>query len=267
MGIIIAVVIVLLVLLFILSMFVTWVIIANSSYSYNRLFPGKAYVLGGRTYTFPNTSITGPPFMLTDRYFTALRGLLKQTTELMNSLNIDYWITGGTLLGSVRNTSLPMPFDDDVDIAVRFSQRDFLFSSEFKDKARAHGLRVLQVIATDTKRANAIGSCIRLQFNDVHANHQTLDIFFWQTEGDVVYKLDGWAGKSLVRNPNETFETKHVFPIQKNIQIDGMIVNMPRMPEKLLKKQYGDDVLTKTYIRPRLLGHLFVFKLFGWVFY
>jgi lipopolysaccharide cholinephosphotransferase len=51
-----------------------------------------------------------------------LVGLLCKLDELAAEVNVEYWIDGGTLLGSVRNQAV-IPWDDDVDVGML--RRDF----------------------------------------------------------------------------------------------------------------------------------------------
>ena len=43
--------------------------------------------------------------------------LFKQSIKIMEDNNIEYWIIGGTLLGSIRDKGL-ISWDDDTDIAI-----------------------------------------------------------------------------------------------------------------------------------------------------
>tara|TARA_R110000803_G_scaffold105359_1_gene173566 strand:- start:55 stop:633 length:579 start_codon:yes stop_codon:yes gene_type:complete len=59
--------------------------------------------------------------------------LFSQLTNLLND-NIDYWLTGGTLLGAVRCGGM-IPCDDDIDIMIPVSQKNSfieLCDSKFK---------------------------------------------------------------------------------------------------------------------------------------
>ena len=47
----------------------------------------------------------------------SLNNVLKETIDVFHRNNLTYWITGGTLLGAVRDKGT-VPWDDDADIAI-----------------------------------------------------------------------------------------------------------------------------------------------------
>ena len=49
--------------------------------------------------------------------------LLKKTTLILDNLNIQYWLEGGTLLGALRDQKL-IPWDHDLDLGIKFSNNE-----------------------------------------------------------------------------------------------------------------------------------------------
>jgi len=234
-----------------------WLIIANSHYSNKLLKPNDVYKVENRTYQFPNVETIGPTYLLKESYIRHLRELLSRTSHLMKTLNIDWWVTGGTLIGVVQFKAIPMPFDDDVDIGVDDDYRKYLFSDMFVQKANDAGLKVLYVQAASSVWAERTGACVRLQ---LPTSPETLDIFFWKktSDGKKVMKLDGWARDgTVVYNQKEQFAFTDVYPLQKNVQIDDMVINLVQNPLNVLIQQYGHKVLDRVIARSLYVSHLF----------
>lgn len=236
-------------------LFFTWIIVSNSHFTWKLLQPGRPYQIDGRHYIFPNLPCIGPSYLLKDSFVRTLRLLLRKTSELLNALHIEWWVTGGTLMGIKKCGTVPFPFDDDVDIGVDDQKhRTFMFSQQFVDAAKQHHLEVVYIRRSSSRSADRTGACVRLQLPK-HA--ATLDIFFWRTIDAKVIKLDGWSGANLVFNAKEQFRFEDVYPIHHNQDIDEMKINMPNNPIALLKQQYGEGVLNQLYVRTSTVSHLF----------
>lgn len=236
-----------------------WIYVSNSHYSFVLLKPGHNYTVGGRKYTFPNLESTGPVYLLKDEHIEELRELLRRTSGLLEEFKIQWWLTGGSLIGAERHGAIPMPFDDDIDIGVCDSNREFLYGEDFGNvAARSHNLQVIYLKGSSSKKANATGASVRLQLPGKFA---TLDIFFWRTvdNNTRVIKLDGWSSKdSVIFNQKEQFNYCDVFPIKAK-KIDEINVFVANNPQALLEQQYGKTVMTKIFARSAAVSHLFPF--------
>ncbi len=241
-----------------------WIIVSNSHYTWTLLKPNQNYMIHGRKYTFPNLETTGPTYLLHDNYISELRKLLTFTSSTLKDLQIDWWLTGGSLMGAVKHSAIPMPFDDDVDIGVDDSHRALLFSETFVHAAEKHNLQVIFLVGASSKNANRTGACVRLQLLKCHS---TLDIFFWKKveNNKRVIKLDGWSmfKPDGVYNEKEQFLIDDVYPLQKSVEVDDMLINLPNQPKNLLVQQYGASVMTQIIARSTAVSHLFPFLVLG----
>lgn len=72
---------------------------------------------------------------------------LSKLTWLLNKHGIEYWLEGGTLLGTYRHGKF-IPWDDDVDITIPIKYHSALFNS-VKPDANQHGITVLESWLSD----------------------------------------------------------------------------------------------------------------------
>lgn len=250
-----------LLLLLLLAVTLSWIIIAHENYTGEELLPGSIYRVSGRTYVFPNLPTQGHPYKLKDNVIEALRRLYTATTRYLDHRGIEWFVTGGTLLGVERHRTLPMPFDDDIDLGVDFSFRDTLFDEHVLTETKEFGIRPIYLFANGPKAADRHGSAVRFQLLD-GPDDVTLDIFFWYDNKDEGYvaKLDGWGRNGeLVESRQERFPRQYVYPLQTK-QVDGLRVRMAAEPQQVLKQQYSDNVMHSIVARPLMLSHAFPYR-------
>lgn len=236
-----------------------WVAISRSCYSTTKIKPGMSYSVGNRQYTFPNIQLHGAAYKLEDSYIEQQRWLFRKTSEVLTDLGVEFWPTGGTLLGIQRQATIPAHYDDDIDIGVLLKHKKLLFSSEFTRACEARGLRTVYLVTNNENRADVHGGAVRLQ--PVHGVKTTLDIFFWQvsTDGKSISKLDGWDGDDTTyKNTTETFPVTALFPLKPSI-VDKISVRLPQNPTVLLEQQYGNTAMEVAVMRPLLISHAFPF--------
>lgn len=244
----------------VLLVVLVWYALSMSHYSWTLLKPGDKYMSAGTKHTMPNVDTFGPTFLLKDQYIYEIRGLVTKVGATLKRMDIEWWVTGGTLLGYQMYNTIPMPFDDDADIGVDDKHRKLLFSSAFADEARKDGLQVLYLRGASSKNADRTGACVRCQ---LEGHSSTLDIFFWKTlPGEkLVVKLDGWNNGLDIQNEKEQFLFDDVFPIQNQIEFDGLVIGLPRNPCNLLTTQYSPKVFDRTIARSLFVSHTSPFVL------
>tara|TARA_R110000868_G_scaffold334956_1_gene595621 strand:+ start:464 stop:1051 length:588 start_codon:yes stop_codon:yes gene_type:complete len=69
--------------------------------------------------------------------------LFAQVISVFNSCEIDFWLTGGSLLGQVRCGGMIL-CDDDIDIAINLKDKEFLYSHEFQKRLKWLRLKLVK---------------------------------------------------------------------------------------------------------------------------
>jgi hypothetical protein len=189
--------------------------------------------------------------LLTSDYIAELRMLLTLTSQLFATLQIEWCLIGTALLGLVRHNAIPMPFDDQMEVAVDQVHHKFLFSADFVQAAKNCKINV--------RYLRNMGYClqnvapIRLQLMDHQAQ---LDILFWCE----------YATKQLVFKSAKPFAWNDVFPIAKNVQVDDMQVCLPHKPFHVTEVEFGKHALdivsgssplTNSFIKSTIIDALY----------
>lgn len=257
------------------SVVISWVCLSHDPFTNVELTSGCQYEVTlsepgaakqvDKTYTFPNITVDGKCKLLKSEVIVRLRILMTRVHLCFTQLGIGYHVSGGSLLGVMRHNTLPMPYDDDIDVAVEFSQRDRLFHPLFSREAERFGLQTKFLWSNNTKRADRHGAALRFQLlpdpmgTDTKKYSETCDVFFLANDPsnqERVFKVDGWKDSQLTQNAKEQFQKSDIYPRQVH-EVDGLLISLPANPMALLHQQYGTSVMSVAKIRPRLISHAF----------
>ena len=250
---------------FLFSMLIAWFVISDSVYSGKSIVPGEQYELANRTYVLPaHLRVEGEIYLLKDDFVLSLRKLIVKVSYVLDKMGVEYWLTGGSLLGAVRHNAIPMCTDDDIDMGIHVKDKERLFSAEFTNECALVDLNTLYFFNNDENVADKIGAAVRVQLDSgPFYKTCTCDLFFYETDKieQKIYKLDGWDGDETVRSTKEIHNINTMFPLQ-HLNVDGIDVNIPKQPKTVLITQYGNDVLEVVKTRPRLVCHQLPFRMF-----
>ena len=190
--------------------------------------------------------------MLNESYWTEknkdthndLLSLLDNVVNKLRSNNIDYFLIGGTLLGSVRNKKI-IPWDDDIDIAIYYTS----------------GSREV----LENKLKNIFDNNPSLTVEERHfgfkifgnKTNKFIDIFLYT---DIDGRVMHGNKKSRKLWPTAYFYKEELENLEL-CEINGNSYNCPMNPENALKRQYGDDAITTgriTHLHSSLLDNIIV---------
>lgn len=215
--------------------------------------PGSTYKVGDREYTVPylphaelgskeKPSLDSKVPVLSERTLKRLRQLLIDSLELMETVNVPCWVTGGTLISALLWKDGLMCFDDDADMACPYEYREYLWSDEFRKAADLKGLETIYLRGASLSYATREGSAVRLRAKGTY--EPVVDIFFVKDRGDGTWaKVNTWNGSSVTYNdPKEVWADRDwIFPVH-HIDVDGINCPVANKGMDMLVTQYGPNV-------------------------
>jgi hypothetical protein len=245
-----------------------WAIVSYRTFP-RRFKPGDKYRVGSHESTIPNlphktyrtnqiasksNAIPG----LDEETLNNMHTLLDKTMNGLREMNVDFYVTGGTLLGAQVWENL-IVYDDDLDLTVFWKDRETIWSQEFVDNMDKHGLEVFYLRGSSLDFATKEGAAVRLRLKNSVV--PTCDVFTtYEHANGKLTKVDSWNGDKIVHSSKEIWQKDWVYPIQQK-ELGGMMWNLPNQPEKLLQQQYGSD-WNKTTMSPHfMLSHKWVFQM------
>lgn len=158
--------------------------------------------------------------------------LLQQVTCELDKNGIDYIITSGTLLGSVRQGGM-IPYDDDSDITI--IMKDNEDSTQIKQKV----LDCLKVLKKNNINSyeHQVGNILIAHFYNTPS---CLDIFFLKVTNELVNndeKIYRYLSPFDIKYPNEYYFYNEIFPI-KEYTFGPIILKGPNNPYLFLDRTY-----------------------------
>lgn len=296
---------------FIILLFFALVLIINGIVWHRRskeiytsimLARGKPYRVRNRTYTYPdlpNAVGSSVPKMLNENILAQERNLLQRVLDMLDTIHISAWPSGGTLLGLIRHGCI-LPWDDDCDIHTSNENIPFFFSQSFVDVCKTFDFEILLLYGVDkTTALTREGAGIRLR--RVGTSMPVCDVFFVGTfrhplsktnqklhamelksshrsrcqnhkgsyTHNLVAKIDGWTNAdyrfSPTFNKKEIWKVEDIYPLERT-RVDGIDMWMPRNPKNVLVKQFGAKCLDEIYVRDSLISHNYPFTDMDFVF-
>lgn len=196
--------------------------------------PGAMYSVGKRHYKVPNLPVKGHAYILDEEFITRMRDMYTKINAVFTELKLDFWVSGGTLLGFVRHKTF-LPWDDDLDIHTDSKNKAFLHSEEFRNALNRHGLESLFMLGSDENFSYYKGG-VRVKMLE-HLN-PVMDIFFVHQEQGRMIKVENWMNDVMVFNKTENWSRDEIYPIKKTT-IDDLPIRLPAKPHQVLTTQYG----------------------------
>lgn len=150
---------------------------------------------------------------------------INKTIEILTKLNIEYFITYGTLLGYTRNKSL-IPYDNDIDIAIKVGSNIKSIQDIQNELSK---IKSLINQHCDTFWGNSDKSIIIIKIGKKGDGLVRIDLFPYWIKDDKVYI---WPGIL------DGIDISEVYPLQEIRFLDNA-VKIINNPNKLLEINYG----------------------------
>jgi hypothetical protein len=151
--------------------------------------------------------------------------LLSDVSEVFHFHNLEYFISFGTLLGSVRHKGL-IPWDTDIDLVVPLKNKENILATLQESLGDKYWIQV-------TKEDCIAGESIRVYLS--HTNTLHIDIFYYIEELE-----------SLVFGYNRRFLKKDISPLVL-LPFYDMNLYAPKNYDEQLTLFYGKDYKTHAY--------------------
>lgn len=164
-----------------------------------------------------NYDYTGEPLW----YHKILLDMLPYITDLLDKIEVKYWLDWGTLVGAMRNGKM-VPWDFDIDIGIFHDDAELLLS--YEPTIRADGYRF--AVDRNAKFARKIRF-----FTEKHGFDFHIDLDPWDVN-------DGTA--------SATFDQSKTHPVGElrnltEIEFEGAMYPCPNPPEAALIREFGPD--------------------------
>lgn len=217
----------------------------------NKIYKNKPYILDNVKHEPIKNLNKKFVYSISDSIAKELKHMYVILRDTMEKHKISHWVSGGTLLGAIRHKGF-IPWDDDMDVHTKIENINKILSKNFLKDLGSKGYK----LTASTISGNAV-SAFRMQ----NINNKTLlppfiDILFEnivETEylsrckiiPDIMIIKDN--RECLLNIKNETWKITDIYPLKKHV-FEDIWVYIPNNPEKILKIQYGENVMSEIFI-------------------
>lgn len=166
--------------------------------------------------------------------------LLKETINILNEYNIDYFLISGTLLGQVRHNDF-IPWDDDIDIVVDEKIFEYLNDIVIKYKSKLGFIKkddILKLWFQDPTKGKVIDIKVLDKYIITEGSKYSfpfIDIF--------TYKSQNIRNNKYILFFKKQWKYDKFFP-HKEVLFNNILVRIPNDPHYFLKINYGRDYMT-----------------------
>lgn len=169
--------------------------------------------------------------------------LFLRLIKILNLLNIQYWLEGGTLLGAARSNKI-IKWDDDIDISILLTNEHLLLNNI--ELFNNENIRLKK-----NKTTNLYWQIDNLykSKNDIDPNIH-IDIFLYEKIDDIYYNTDfrfKYYDK-LNGHCNNLYKYSELFPL-KYILFENIIVSIPNKYNIILSNSLGKDYKNNAIVK------------------
>ncbi|MCP4727796.1 MAG: LicD family protein [bacterium] len=150
---------------------------------------------------------------------------LRNGMRILESHDIEMVAVFGTLIGVLRHKGL-IPWDDDLDFAIRRDQKELLFS--LKEELAYANIGLVNTGYADWAKLYPLDRPL-INNKDNPWSWPFIDIFFYDQDGEDITLSDG-----------SKVSKRDFLPLKKGV-FEGISVYIPNNPDKILGDKYGND--------------------------
>lgn len=157
---------------------------------------------------------------------THLVNILQDVVSVLDKHHIQYFISFGTLLGSVRHGGI-IPWDTDIDIIISKDDQERIYQILQQDLKKQYLTRI------DQNENLVGGEVVRVFFSE--KNYLHVDLFPYVKSGDTLSFYE-----------QKTFKLEDIFPLSK-VSFYDFTVSAPKEVEGHLLSLYGEGFMKSAY--------------------